>query len=391
MSLNCAGKHGFFCFRIVSGAKSFWASNCEVRQYSFACTQVHQLRYVKRKTISINDFSHKFYEVDFFYTSITIEALIWQKCFTKERRRGMNNFLKMIDIQSVLLIYILMGVYARKRQFITKDNQQKFIDFVLNVLMPCMVFNSFKDITLENLKGALVALIVSFIICFIAIFLGKIVYRDFPEDKQAVMRYATLVNNAGFAGLPLANDTFGAQGLMYASVFIVPNRIFMWSAGISMLSHMEADRKTIIRNVLKNPNIIAVELGILRGLLQIHFPVFIETTLSRVGACVAPLSMMVVGAIIADVSLKTVMEKGILRVALVRMIILPIITLMIFKALGMNEAVSGSSMILSAMPAGATTGLLAAKYGANVEYASKLILVTTILSLVTAPLLMLLL
>lgn len=303
----------------------------------------------------------------------------------------MENFLKMVDIQSVLLIYMLMGVYARKKQIINEQNQQKFIDFVLNILMPCMVFNSFKNMTLDNLRAAAVALIVSLVICLLAIWLGRIAYRDFSEDKQSVMKYATLVNNAGFAGLPLANDTFGAEGLMYASVFVVPNRVFMWSAGISMLSHSDADRKDIVWKVLKNPNIIAVELGMIRGLLQVTFPDFIEITLERTGACVAPVSMMIVGAMIADVGLRNVMEKGILRVALIRMIILPVITFLILHALGMGEALIGSSMILSAMPAGATTVLLSARYHANVEYASKLVLVTTVLSLVTAPLLMFLL
>ena len=75
----------------------------------------------------------------------------------------MNNFMELVSIQVVLFIYILVGVYAKKKGIITKDNQQKFIDFILYILMPCMIFNSFKqELTLQVIKSAWTIMTISF-------------------------------------------------------------------------------------------------------------------------------------------------------------------------------------------------------------------------------------
>lgn len=303
----------------------------------------------------------------------------------------MNSFLQMFNIQMILMIYVICGVLCRKLKIITIENQQQFISFVLMILMPCMVFNSFKDVTLKILGEAFDILIISLIICSIAIIFGNFLYRKFPDEKRNIMRYATLINNAGFAGLPLAEETFSSEGLILASIFLIPIRIFMWSAGITMLSNEKSNKKRIFIKLMKNPCIIAVFLGIARGLLQITFPAFVETAITKMSDCVSPLSMIIIGAIIADVNIKTLFEKGVLLFSAIRLLILPIIVLTGTSLLGLNKTIIGTSMILTAMPAATTTALLASKYNSNVEFASKLVFVTTVLSLITAPLLMLLL
>lgn len=303
----------------------------------------------------------------------------------------MEIVLKMVNIQAVLLVYLLCGVYCRRKNIITEPDQQKFIDFVLAVLMPCMVFNSFKNITLPLLKNAVMVLLVSLGICFLSYFAGKVLYRRYERDKRNVLRYATLVNNAGFAGLPLAQEQFGDEGTIYASIFLIPIRIFMWSAGITMLSEEKTDIRGVCARLLKNPCIIAVLLGILRGLLQIEFPVFAENALSRLAACVSPISMILIGAIIADVKLSGIFEGGVLFYVFIRLVALPLAALGLGRTMGLSDIASGTSMILTAMPAATTTALLSARYHSDVIFASRLVLVSTVLSLITAPVLMLLL
>lgn len=303
----------------------------------------------------------------------------------------MSSFLQMFNIQMILMIYVICGVLCRKSKIITIENQQQFINFVLMILMPCMVFNSFKDVTLRILGEAFDVLIISLVICLIAMILGKILYIKFPDEKRNILRYGTLINNAGFAGLPLAQETFGSEGLILASIFLIPIRIFMWSAGITMLSNERADKKQIFIQLMKNPCIIAVFLGIARGLLQITFPSFIETAIIKMSDCVSPLSMIIIGAIIADVNIRSLFEKGVLLFSTIRLLILPLLVLAGTSLFGLSKTIIGTSMILTAMPAATSTALLAARYNSNVEFASKLVFVTTILSLITAPLLMLLL
>lgn len=303
----------------------------------------------------------------------------------------MDSFFTMLGIQMVLLLYVLMGIIAKKTGIITKENQKKFIDFVLMILLPCMVFDSFnQDLSVDMLKSMALVLATSFGVVFTGMLLGKVLYRNYPFEKRVIMQYATMINNASFAGVPLATDTYGALGTLYGSIFIIPNRICMWTAGISLFTP-NTDWKTSCKKVLLNPNIIAVFLGLARSLLHIQLPGFMNTAITRTGACVAPMSMIVVGAILADVKLKSLWDKDVFYVSFVRLVVLPLLTLGVMRLLNFNETVTGISFILTAMPAGTTTALLAASYGVDEDFAAKTVFVTTALSLITVPILFLLL
>lgn len=303
----------------------------------------------------------------------------------------MAAFWEMVNTQALLLIYLLCGVLCRKLNIIRQENQQSFTNLVLTLLMPCMVFQSFASVTLPVLLNSLSVAAISLGVAGLAIAAGRLLYRRAPEGRRGVLRYATLVNNAGFAGLPLVRDTFGSEGAMYASVFLIPFRIFMWSAGQTMLSGKRASPGALCVQLAKNPNIIAVALGLARGLSGLVFPVPVERALENLGACVSPLSMVIIGSIIAQTPWKGLFEKEVWLYSAVRLAGMPLVALAAGRMLGFPPVVLGSVMILTAMPAGATTSLLAASYGQDSVFASKLVLVSTLLSLVTVPVLMLLL
>lgn len=297
---------------------------------------------------------------------------------------------KMFEIQMVIFVYLLIGFISKKSGVVSKDGQQKFVPFVLNVLMPFMTFHSFRNVTLQMMRDAFLVLLISFMICVGSIYLGKIIYRKYSVEKQKIMQYATLISNAGFAGLPIASQMFGEIGLLYASVYLIPVRIFMWSAGKTILSNQKASPKDVVISLLKNPNIIAVILGLTRGLMQIQFPTFIDTAIGNISSCVSPISLIVIGAIISDVDLKTVWEKGMGLYCVVRLFAIPLITFACTSLCGFNDSIVGTTTILASMPAPTTTALLAVQYGLDETFASKLVFMTTILSIVTCPLLMLL-
>ena len=162
----------------------------------------------------------------------------------------------------------------------------------------------------------------------------------------------------------------------------------MWTAGISLFT--ETDRKTKWKNVLLNPNIIAVELGLLRSILHIKLPYTIDYAIENIGNCITPLSMIIVGSILADVNIKTIFEKSVFFISGVRLVLLPLLAFAILSVFQMNSTVSGVTMLLTSMPVGTTTALLAAKYNADADFATKCVFVTTLLSLITVPVLMVL-
>lgn len=302
----------------------------------------------------------------------------------------MDNFLRMLSTQAILLIYMGVGFYCRKRGILDKGMQTKLTDFVLRVTLPCMIFNSFSmHITMEMLLQASLCLGAAFFICFAAWLGGKVLYRAYPYEKRSVLQYATLVNNAAFLGLPIIESVLGESALFLASIFIIPNRIFMWTAGVSIFTD-QADKKAAFKKIMLNPCIIVIFLGLFRSFLDLTLPDFLAKSITGLGNCTTPLSMALIGTMMTELTLSSFKDWSTVYLAFCRLILLPLLALGVMRLLGADEVMTACAVILTAMPAGSTTALLADKYGSDPVYASKCLLTNTLFSLLTIPVMTLL-
>lgn len=298
----------------------------------------------------------------------------------------MESFSKMVDVQTVLFIYMAVGFYCRKKGIFNDVARDKLTDFVVFITLPCMIFESFNmEFSLDALKQGAVSLIIAVGMACVALLLGKVLYNRFPYEEKSILQYGTLVSNSGFAGLPVVSGAYGDEGLFLGSLFIIPTRILMWSAGISLFT--KADAKQAVKKVMLNPGIIAVEVGLIRMILQIPLPHFVDSAVDNLGACTSPLAMALVGAILADVPLKTVFDPKSFYLVAVRQFLLPGICLVALRLLGMDPLTIGVSVVITGMPIGSTTAILAQKYGADAKFASKCVFISTLTSLVTVPIL----
>ena len=242
----------------------------------------------------------------------------------------MDSFFKMVDVQTVLFIYMAVGFFCRKKGIFNDAARDKLTDFVVLITLPCMIFESFHmEFSLESLKQGGVAVLIATVMAAAALLLGKVLYNRFPYGEKSILQYGTLVTNSGFAGLPVVSGAYGDEGLFLGSLFIIPTRILMWSAGI----------------------------------------------------------MALVGAILADVPLKTVFDPRCFYLVAVRQFLLPGICLAALRLLGMDPLTIGVSVVITGMPIGSTTAILAQKYGADAQFASKCVFISTLTSLVTVPIL----
>ena len=300
----------------------------------------------------------------------------------------MESFLRMLNAQMILLVYLAVGMYCMKVGLIDRDSKEKLVDIILRITLPCMIFNSFNNpLTPEVMKQTALILVVAVSISILSFFLGKVIYNKYPQKKKSILQYCTLVNNSGFLGMPMVSAVYGSEGLFAASIFIIPNRIFMWTAGLAMFT--TADFRTKCKNILLNPCIVTVFLGIARRITGFPVPEFLDTAIANTDAVTTPLSMMVIGTMLIGVPWKKLLEPSIFRLAFVRLIALPLVALYILNLIDAQPLLAGVSLILTGMPAGSTSALLAAKYGADEDYASRCIVTTTIMSLATIPVLML--
>ncbi len=298
----------------------------------------------------------------------------------------------MLNNQLVLLVYILAGAAARKLGIIDDHAKKKFIDFILVIALPCMVFNSFnKPLTPDVLQQTGFSFAVAMAVALISLVVGNVIYRRYPPQKRAVLQYATLVNNSGYLGLPLVEGVLGADALLLASIFVIPNRIMMWTAGLSLFSEPKPGESWWPRwkKILLNPAMIATYLGVLRRLFGIPVPAFLETAAAKIGAITSPMTMILIGTMLVGLEWRTLVEPSILHLSFVRLIGLPLVGFAIMKLLKLDPLLTAVALIMTGMPAGSSTPLFASKYGGDEEYASRAVVFTTFLSLITAPALLL--
>ena len=296
----------------------------------------------------------------------------------------MINFSNLLTLQGMLFLFMALGVVVTKLGILTDAGRRSMTDLIIHVILPCNIIISFYvEMSFDVLLKTGKIFVLAFGIQIMQLLLSKVLYPHVAGKRRKVMEYGTICSNAGYLGNPVVEGLYGADGLLYASVYLIPARLFLWSAGLMCFT--QADKKDVVKNLLKHPCIIAVEIGFLLMLSQIPLPGLLEKSLRSVGGCTTVLSMMTIGAVIAGADMKTLISRDNLYYCFVRLVLVPGLVLAGGILLHVDSLLLGISVVLAGMPAGATTTLLAAKYDGDADFASKCTVLSTLLSLVTVP------
>lgn len=292
----------------------------------------------------------------------------------------------LINLQITIFCLMLAGYILTKLKVLSADARKPLSNLLINFILPCNMITSFMmEFNQKILMDCLVMLIVSICIQFFAIFTSKLYFPKTENSKLSVLRYGTIASNAGFMGNPIAQGLYGEQGLLYASIYLIPMRTVMWSFGVACFTGTKG--KGVVRKVLTHPCIIAVFIGLFLMITQIQLPTGIEQTLRYAGNANTALSMIVIGNILADVRASEVLDKKAWWYCIVRLVIIPSLVLAGCMFAGIDEMVKQASVVLSGMPAAATTAILAAKYDGDAHFAAKIVFLSTLLSMFSVPLL----
>ncbi len=286
----------------------------------------------------------------------------------------------------MMFIFLLIGLILKKTKIIKGNDGQVLIDLTIYLLLPLNIIDSFQmEFNLNILISFAIILIISGAIQIFSMFVGQVLYQKRPENQKKVLQYATVCSNAGFMGSPIAQGIYGDLGLTYASIFLIPMRIVMWSVGVAYFTK-STNRREVAKRVLTHPCIVAVFVGLALMLWQVRLPGFVGDAVTSVGNCATPISMIFIGTILAEVDIRKILSKTILAFSVIRLLAIPGIVFLILTILKVDPVVTGVSVLLSGMPAGSTTAILAAKYGGDQVFATKCVVFTTVLSMITIPL-----
>lgn len=296
----------------------------------------------------------------------------------------------MLHLQLTLFLLLAFGYICARKQIITIEGRKVLTALVIDLFLPCSIIRSFC-ITFDEsvLKKMGIILFIGFGYQFAALVFSRFLFPKAEQRRKVCMEYGIICSNAGFMGQPMAESVLGAEGLLYASVALIPIRLFMWSAGLALFT--AASGRSVIKKLLTHPCMAAVYIGLALMLSGIPLPGFLEDSLRYTASCTTAVSMIVIGAILAQTDIRHLEGKGwMLYYSLLRLLVIPLMLYGILTAFSVEKLLVNVTVLLAAMPAGSTTAMLAASYDGDEAFASGMIFISTLLSMVTLPLVALL-
>lgn len=285
-------------------------------------------------------------------------------------------------------IFALIGVgfLVRKLNIVSEQGQKSITNLVVDVILPCNILTAFLKVDSSTIRDdGLWVFGISLAFHVFSVFYGRLMFRKPPEDRRKCLRHAALCSNAGFMGIPVSEGLFGLEGIALANIYLIPMRILMWSSGIAIFSGSHDWKKTL-KKVLTHPCIVAVFLGVIGMLLGVRIPEPLMKPIGYFSSCNTGMSMLIVGMILARIKPEQFLDASVLLFAAHRLIILPAIVYGVCLLLPVTQTARAISVILAAMPVAVNTSILAEKYGGDSVYTTKLIVVSTLLSIPTTAL-----
>jgi len=301
----------------------------------------------------------------------------------------MSVFAQMLQTQALMFLFIATGFVLNRTHVLRKEGRSGIIGLLFYVALPCMILHAFlQEVSCEDLIVAGQAVLVSAACCIGAYGLSLVLWRREPLERRSALTFATMFSNAGNAGLPVVALVFGSRGVFFASFFLLPVRVLMWTLGLSLFVPENGRAKW--RSLLCNPSLVVVFVGLALMALPVRLPAVLDSAVESLGSMTGPLSMILIGAALAEQKLRDILDTGVWRLVPVRLLAIPLIALGILRWLGADGLLQNVAVTLLAMPAASNTAMIAEMYGRDYRFASACVFVTTILSLITVPCLTLL-
>lgn len=323
-------------------------------------------------------------------------------------------------ILNVALLFLLMipGIILKKTKMVSEGFGKGLSNLVLYIAQPALIFMAYiKPFNVDILINSVYVLIFSIIAHALFAVVSMMLFGDAEDGRRRMLRFATIFSNAAFMGIPLINAVLEESfpgATLYASIYNITFNLFLWSLGVRICTknrdkdkdgiddHREAKAEgASIVKALLHPVTIAAAIGLVFFTCPIIDFIpdvawgLISDTASKLSSLVAPLSMIVIGLRLPDISFKGIFnDKHMYLFLALRHVLLPlavvgVLKLAAFTGIQMSGAVAPVVLILASAPAASSATMFAEKFDCDATYVSRLVTVSTLLSIITMPLMLL--
>lgn len=296
------------------------------------------------------------------------------------------SFLDTFREMLVILFAMAMGYTANRLGYLGGETDQKVCRIILNLTLPAMIVASVAGgDTLPGAAEILAVLRVAAVFYGMEILVTLLVPRLLggTDRQKGVWRYTLMFPNMAFIGYPVSVALFGSEALFYAVILVLPFNLLAYSLGPLML----AGRARFRWQQLVSPCIIASVIALTAALGNLCLPTVVGECLSFVGNLTVPLSLLVVGSLLAGLPAKQVFTSPRLwALAAVRLLGMPALLWAILRYMSVEPPmVAGIAVILMAMPTAVNGTMMSLEYGGDTESMAQITFLTTLASIFTIP------
>ncbi|WP_302491431.1 AEC family transporter [Megasphaera sp.] len=291
------------------------------------------------------------------------------------------------------VIYLLIGMVAVRMRVLGSRSLGVFSRFITKISLPLLLFsNTLNGATRQQFISALPVLAVTVLMYFLLYLLCLFLARLFglKGNENHVYRACAMFGNIGFMGIAIVAAVFPEQGMLYIALFTVIDQLLLWTLGVNLTAPVDRENAMSVISRLRkmvNPATIAIVLAIVGIFTGIELPAPVNTALTKAGALTTPLAMIYMGGLFCYIDIpRYIRKKEFYGAVAIKMCLFPPLFYMLCQTLGVIHDVTVTMSLLSALPSMAAVVMLAQNQHSAGNYAAGMILVTTLCSIVTLPL-----
>ncbi|MBR3289808.1 MAG: AEC family transporter [Clostridia bacterium] len=294
-------------------------------------------------------------------------------------------------IHQLLLLFLVMvtGFVAGKIGIMHETFNRGLSKLVLDITLPAMVIsaviNGEHTLTREQVLLLLLLSVVLYVFLILMAWIFTAVLRV-PKDKVGLYRYLFIFSNIGFLGFPVVSAVFGESAVFYASVFQIPFCFLTYTLGISLIAGRENIHSPV--KAALQPGVIAPVLALILYLLNVPVPSLVGDFVKTLGSITTPAASLIVGATIAGLPIRKLMGHWRLYpLSLLKLVAFPLLLWLLLRGIVPDPVMLGVTVILCGMPVASNATMICHEYKGDAQLSAAGVMISTVLSLLTIPLL----
>ena len=305
----------------------------------------------------------------------------------------MNYFSIVLEQIEVFVVYMLIGIFAVKMHFLDREKLGVLSGCITKILLPLLIFtNTINGTTRKQFLSSVVIILLAAVLYLTLYVVSAILAKLFKIDckHESLYRACTMFGNCGFMGIPIISSLYPEQGGLYIAMYTVIDQLALWTVGTDLTSPVDNTNKLSASQRFRkmiNPATIAILAGVFVVLTGVKLPSIIVTALAKTGAAASPLAMVYLGGVFCYIKIIDYLKlKEVYVTIVVKMLLLPILVYSILSHISaVNQNVAVTIGILCALPTMSSVAMMAESQHSDSDYATGFIFVTTLISIITLP------